>query len=151
MKITFAMAWAASMITASNIMAAPFTPVPASNAADPAEDTYQESATQNCNSGSCTLTFHATTHAKTLVSHVSCFFQIPSAGTVFSFDLASGSGTQRNYLTVEKYGTVSGVTAYAVNASTFLFYAQGEQPYINVVATSSPIEPLSCTISGNYS
>lgn len=122
----------------------------AANAGNPVENTYQETATGGCSTGVCSLTFPATTHAKTLVSHVSCFFQIPSSATVFSVQLGSNTGKETNFVGIEKYDNFSGFGGYVVNAPTYLFFASGEDPTVSVVASSAPVQTLICTISGNF-
>jgi hypothetical protein len=148
MKLRYAAAIAAFILAGSGAHADPF--ATSRSASNPVEDTYQETATKNCSGGVCTLTFPATTHSKTLISHVSCFFGIPSSATVFGVNLGSKTGSEANFVGIEKYDVFNGTSQYVVNAPTYLFFASGEQPTMTVVATGSQVSEFSCTVSGNY-
>jgi hypothetical protein len=149
MKLHIAAAIALSVLAASSGWADSF-PGAQASASNPVQDTYQETAHNECSAGACTVAFPATTHAKTLISHVSCFFELPSSASVFSAELASKTGSEFNFVGVEKYTSFSGFNVYLVNATTYLYFAQGEQPVVNVVGTAGPVSSFMCTVSGNF-
>ena len=110
---------------------------------------YQKSASTNCSAaGNCEILFPNVT-GETLILHASCFFQLPSSASVASASLFTRNGNLSNALEVFTSGTLASFTLYGINAETYLFVSNGDQPVIEVFGNGAPVTGLDCTVSGN--
>lgn len=104
---------------------------------------YQQFATTNCTAqGDCAIVFPATT-AGTLILNVSCNFQL-SAGVIGAAQLGSQDATGRDFVQVFSFSTGN----YGINSSTYIYYAKGHQPRIDVFSSGGTVQNLICTVSG---
>jgi hypothetical protein len=122
----------------------------AENASDPVLHPYQESATTRCSSeGDCALVFPEITTGTILVLHASCLISIGTGGSIAYAQLSVQLAKGNNQLPPYGLGEGNGVTNYAINAQTYLFYTKGERPRIDVFGLGSAVQVLSCTLSGH--
>ena len=120
------------------------------NVDEPTRHPYQQFATANCTlAGDCSIVFPAVTVDDTLVLHASCSFALASGSDLVAFaSLGSQEANPRNGLPFFKNSTASGFTDYGINANTYLFYATGQHPQIDVFGRTAPVQNPICTISG---
>jgi hypothetical protein len=149
---------AASLFAASGVCAAPF-PDPDSSASatrvenvnDPVLHPYQEYATTSCTSpGNCVINFPKTTHDKTLITHTSCLFGLDSSGVALFAYVGIVGANPKNFVPVIANGTSGTTTNYLMNSQTYVFYAKGQQPRIDVLTSTAGATSLQCTLSGYY-
>jgi hypothetical protein len=120
------------------------------NVDEPTRHPYQEFATANCTlAGDCSIVFPAVTVEDTLVLHASCSFALASGNNLVAFaSLGVQGGNPRNALPFFINSTANGFTDYGINANTYLFYATGQHPQIDVFGRTAPVQNPICTISG---
>jgi hypothetical protein len=123
----------------------------AANADNPIQAPYQQFGTASCSdAGDCAVVFPAVTK-ETLILHASCSFTLsgPDGKTSIGYAfLSSQDANPRNNFAPFVNSVSDGVASYAFNADTYLFYASGEQPRIDVFGNSGPVKYLYCTVSG---
>lgn len=149
----------ASLLAASGVCAAPF-PGPDSSTAsathvenvnDPVLHPYQEYAGTSCASpGNCVINFPATTHSETLITHTSCLFGLDSSGVALFAYLGILNASPKDFIPVVANGTSGTTTNYIMNSQTYVFYAKGQQPRIDVLTSIAGATSLQCTVSGYY-
>jgi hypothetical protein len=150
---------AASLFAASGVFAAPFPVADSStssathveNVNDPVLHPYQEYAGTSCASpGNCVINFPKTTHSETLVTHTSCLFGLASGGVALFAYLGILDSSPKNFIPVIANGTSGTTTNYLMNSQTYVFYAKGQQPRIDVLTATAGATSLQCTVSGYY-
>jgi hypothetical protein len=110
---------------------------------------YQQFSRANCTlAGDCQTVFPAITTTRTLILHVSCSFGLATGGTIAFASLGSENANPRNGVPVFVNGTSSGMTTYGINADTYLFVNQTDQPSVDVYSPTSVVQDLTCTVSG---
>jgi hypothetical protein len=125
----------------------------AANADNPIQTPYQQFGTANCSfAGDCAIVFPAV-NKETLILHASCTFALTSTDnktSIFGASLGNQNTNPRNNFAPSVIIASDGFANYAFNAETYLFYAVGDQPRIDVFGNSGPVQDLACTISGYY-
>jgi hypothetical protein len=126
----------------------------AANADNPIQTPYQQFGSASCSeAGDCAVVFPAVTK-ETLILHASCSFTLggPDGKTSVAYaTLSSQNANPRNSFAPFVNSVSDGVATYGFNADTYLFYASGEQPRIDVFGNSGPVQYLYCTVSGYQS
>jgi hypothetical protein len=147
--------FASLILVAARATAAPF-PVSAAsssitrveNIIDPLLVPYQQSSISDCGSEDCIIKFPTTAHDNTLILHASCTFVAASNAVVVAAALSNAANDDINSLSVTKFPAFGAVFPYSINAETYLFFARGQKPQIEVIVTNVPLEGLHCTVSG---
>jgi hypothetical protein len=142
--IGFAILWAAT--------AEATTPTQVLNVNDPTRHPYQVSGLQtSCTTaGDCAFVFPAITTGNTLILHTSCSFSMAIGSGIAVAALSVQAETGSDYLPVFTFSSSDGLTSYGINADTYLFFAKGQQPRIDIVSTTAPVQNLLCTLSGYF-
>jgi hypothetical protein len=109
---------------------------------------FQQSASSNCSiAGDCHVQLSTTTHANTLIRHVSCSIVLGSGGTEIEAYL-NGDGSNYNFLPISSAtSTGGGGTLDFINTEAYYFVTKGERPRIDVV-TSGAGAQVECTFAG---
>ena len=129
-----------------------FACAPAARADAPASHPYQVFATSvTCQyQGDCAVFFPAIANAgNTIIQHLSCEFAL-TGGSVVGAVLSGPTNNVRNIVPVFAFAAANGVTTYGINADTYLFFAKGVVPEVDVYSAGAPIQDLNCTVSGYY-
>jgi hypothetical protein len=100
----------------------------------------------------CTLFFSATQHVTTVVTAVSCSFQIPSGTQILYAQLGNPISNAAFNLPIIYTGGAGNIAYLSINTQVQQFFNQGEQPKIFLqLNDASYIASLTCTISGYHS
>jgi hypothetical protein len=146
MRLSLTAMLTACLFSAGVASAAPFPP--SSDASSGSNDfqithSYQQYAATTCTAqGDCGLTFPATTTG-TLILNASCNFQL-SSGVIGAAQLGIQSADPKIFVQVFSFSTGN----YGINSSTYLHYAKGQQPRIDVFSSGGTVQNLVCTVSG---
>ena len=126
------------------------------NEQEPTRHPYQVFAQATCGfPGVCGVEFPTITTARTLVTHASCGFTLPTGGYVAYAFLNKGpevpiSNIPGNYLPPFVFSTYDGVINIGINAETYLFFETGDVPAISVVTANTAPSTIFCTLTGYY-
>jgi hypothetical protein len=125
-----------------------------SNAAVAAQKPYQVTASVACTTFECPLNFPPL-KAPVVLKHVSCQFVGLTNNTSLILNATLGaankSGTDTEYLPLYDQGSLpfTGGELYFLNAASYLFGDSGGYFFV-AVETQLTLEPMVCTISGDY-
>jgi hypothetical protein len=115
---------------------------------------YQLSAlATSCDlAGECDIAFPATTATRTLVTHVSCTFLLPSGGYA-SAVIASHNLGFNNHDALPVFDAGPNVFVpgenFAINSEVYLFIEKGVVPDV-IITSNLPMQNASCKIAGYY-
>lgn len=116
---------------------------------DDAHGAYKEGVFTTCTApGVCTVAFSAVPAGhRHLVEHLSCSVYVSTTGALrYVAFLASSFTAPRDFLPYTRSAADAG--QYFVNVSEMFPYEAGESPLIYAYADTSPIQDLTCTITG---
>jgi hypothetical protein len=125
---------------------------PAARADAPVAHPYQENSTSSCSlAGDCAVVFPAiTTAGNTVIQHAACTFSLAVGGVILFANLTSQTYGPGNAMPIFVYSTSGGTTNYGISSETYLFYAKGTQPRIDVFSNGAGVQNLNCTVSGYF-
>jgi hypothetical protein len=119
------------------------------NILDPVEKPFQESVVGNCGGvGDCEFQFPATTHANTLILHVSCSFDVANGGSVLTTSLSGNGNNNINYVPISGSSVSGGTTVYVTNAQVYYFVGGVKKPQIDIYTTGAVATNVICTVAG---
>jgi hypothetical protein len=104
----------------------------------------------SCSAASCAIAFPTVT-AETLISQVTCYFDVPNNGPVYAANLSNGvagAGQLVNSFSATTSGTINGKMDYVINAQTRMVLSSGQTPSVSVFNSFGIIGLLSCSVSG---
>jgi hypothetical protein len=165
MRLPIYAAFAAFLLAGTSVNAAPFPsagngqlPVSESsssttrveNVLDPLLEPFQQSASGSCSTaGDCAVSLPATTHANTLIRHMSCSFAMPTNAVEIEAYLSGDGGNTFNFLPIAS-ATPTGfsTTIYLVNTEAYYFVAKGNKPKVDVITGVAGAGSILCTFAG---
>ena len=116
---------------------------------DDAHGAYKEGVFTSCTfAGVCTVNFSTVPAGhRRLVEHLSCSIYVSTTGALRYVAFLAGSFTApRDFVPYTRSAADAG--QYFVNASEMFPFDAGETPLIYAFADTSPIQDLTCTITG---
>jgi len=144
--IAFAILWATATTATT-----PTAPTQVENVLDPTIHPYQQFGTVNCTfAGDCSIVFPAITFGRTLIRHVSCDFELSTAGYIGYAQVGSRKANPRDFLQPFVNWTNEGNSDFAINADTYLIVEKADVPIVEVFANNAPVQDLLCTVTGYY-
>jgi hypothetical protein len=126
------------------------------NEQEPTRHPYQVFSSASCTlPGVCAVEFPAITTGRTLVTHVSCRFNMSTAGYISYAFLNVGpvepiGNVPFNNLPLFSFSSQGGTTSYGINATTYFFVETGNIPAIAIETSNAAAGTVLCTLDGYY-
>jgi len=126
------------------------------NEQEPTRHPYQVFSSASCTlPGVCAVEFPAITTGRTLVTHVSCRFNMSTTGYISYAFLNAGpeepiGNVPFNNLPLFSFSSKGGSTSYGINTTTYFFFQMGETPAIAIETADAAAGAVLCTLNGYY-